>query len=103
MIDRLTDEELAAIRERVEKVWEGPWAVLPVDEVCDRCENVYEVVSLERFLCPVVSELKDKDIAEFIAHARDDIPKLLAEIDRLKEQLREDELLIRDLLNLAFD
>ena len=50
MIDRLTDEELAAIRERVEKVWEGPWAVLSVDEVCDRCENVYEVVSLERFL-----------------------------------------------------
>lgn len=77
--ERMTDEELAQIKERAEKATEGPWKI---EE--SRYEGSYNVSSvkeeydLSACLCPI------KD-AEFIAHAREDIPKLLAEIEALRE------------------
>lgn len=78
MTKRLTDEELAEIRERAEKATAGKWRV-------DYGVTAYDrTVTTESFeiLCENVSP---KD-AEFIAHAREDIPKLLAEIERLKSE-----------------
>ena len=86
MTKRLTSEELQAIRVRAEKASEGPWDVdVPID-YCTDCKNKYEIVQSALFLSPIVAELNDVDDAEFIAHAREDIPKLLAEIERLKSK-----------------
>jgi hypothetical protein len=57
----MTKEELDAIRKRCEKASPGPWYVVNID--------------------------KSKPNAEFMAHAREDIPKLLEEIERLRGAL----------------
>ena len=56
----MAEKELQEIKERCEKASPGPWKVLNM---------LYNSV--------------DED-AEFIAHAREDIPKLIAEIERLQ-------------------
>jgi hypothetical protein len=72
-MERLTDEQLAEIRKRAEAATDGPWTVsFPGAKVI----NAYGI-GVDNF---------DED-AEFIAHAREDVPKLLAEIGRLKEAL----------------
>src|SRR5690625_2582875 len=86
---RLTDEELTAIRERAKKATEAPWGVDVPIEVCSECKNEYEIVESSVFLAPIVAESKRGEDAAFIAHAREDIPKLLAEIERLRELLNK--------------
>lgn len=75
----LTQEEIEAIRKRAEMATEGPWEV-GYDEF-DSDSSVYvgeeEITPIHRY------------DAEFIAHARTDIPKLLAEVDRLRGLIRE--------------
>ncbi|WP_301993973.1 ead/Ea22-like family protein [Brevibacillus laterosporus] len=74
----MTREEIEAIRERVEKATEGPWRVVPGKMVCFDIYDVYDVYDkLDRSL------IHREEDAKFIAHAREDIPKLLAEIERL--------------------
>lgn len=96
---RLTDEELTQIKERAEKATKGPWDVdVPVD-YCTNCKNEYEIVQSELFLAPIVAELRNREDAEFIAHAREDIPKLLAEIESLK---KENKRLLDELIWLSY-
>lgn len=61
----MTPEELKEIKERADKATPGPWSM----EHCD--------YALGGFLDDL-----------FIAHAREDIPKLVAEIDRLRKALK---------------
>jgi hypothetical protein len=68
---RLTNEELAAIRERAEKATPGPWI-----------DNGNEIVAECKPNLGIAGAISDED-AEFIAHARTDIPKLIAEVERL--------------------
>lgn len=76
---RLTNEELTQIKERAEKATRGKWSFVPIDD------------SLEYFIVgedgneAVASEVFMINDAAFIAHAREDIPKLLAEIGALQE------------------
>lgn len=77
----LTQEELTAIRERVEKATEGPW------------QPYYEYDGEARVISHTndygeVATYMEEDNAAFIAHARQDIPKLLAEIDRLRMHIQ---------------
>ena len=68
---------LAAIKERCEKAAEGPWVVDPA--------------ALGVVLMPAVDNLAGFIIgrsAEFVAHARTDLPACVAEIEQLREQLR---------------
>src|SRR5690625_569283 len=81
---RLTDEELQAIRERAEKATEAPWVVV-TDELGGQAKAVIDGDNWDVIRRPYVG----KDNAAFIAHAREDIPKLLAEIDYAKELLRK--------------
>jgi hypothetical protein len=74
--NRLNAEEIEAIRKRVEDtsfervyVKGDPWKGY---EVRDNGNGI------------VVAETHTKVDAEFIAHAREDVPKLLAEIERLR-------------------
>ena len=78
---RLTDEELQEIRERVEKASAKPWAVV-TDELGGQAKAVIDGDNWDIIRRPYVG----KDNAAFIAHARQDIPKLLAEIERLEAE-----------------
>ena len=87
-------DEIRAIKERAERATEGPWEEKPG----------YSVVSLYRKNGPRIGDIGDspyskrfkdqhKQNAEFIAHARKDIPDLcaaleeaMAEIEKLEKQ-----------------
>jgi hypothetical protein len=78
---RLNTEELEAIRKRAEVtsferayVKGDPWKGY---EVRDNGNGI------------AIAETSTKVDAEFIAHAREDVPKLLAEIERLRSALEE--------------
>lgn len=60
-----TPMDLEGIRERAEKASPGPWNVLA-------CQMMYEEWNAED--------------GEFIAHARTDVPLLLAEVERLRAE-----------------
>lgn len=79
------NERIEAIRERTEKATEGPWYAGTEYEQSRRGnfvaskENGHIVVA-EQDYTDCVLETED---AEFIANAREDIPYLLSEIERL--------------------
>jgi hypothetical protein len=84
-MEAMTDHELAAIEARANAATPGPWGwrevgsgFYPTAIVYDRDDA--EVVKDTDFIV--------KDDLEFIAHAREDIPKLIAEIRRLKDDIR---------------
>lgn len=85
----LTQAELNEIKERAEKAVSGPWSVDVQTESCDQYGEIYEIVQSDVFLAPVVAESNSEADAEFIAHAREDIPKLVAEVERLKSAIAE--------------
>lgn len=76
--DPMPQERLDAIQRRVGNTTEGPWAHWRGWNQWDNCikgdsdEGMYTVAE-------VISEAGD---AQFIAHAREDIPALLAEVER---------------------
>lgn len=87
----MTKQELAQIAERCEKATGGPWvwedyrgADLP--KLLGKDEYVMTFGTLGEDYALEGVEPSDNDAA-FIAHAREDIPKLLAEIDRLNRKL----------------
>ncbi|AXN39804.1 ead/Ea22-like family protein [Peribacillus butanolivorans] len=81
----LTTEELQAIRERAEAATDGKWAynLLPPSMSFDRkfCLGSFNGV------CEIVGDINKEADAEFIAAARQDVPKLLAEVERLNKVL----------------
>jgi hypothetical protein len=90
---RLTNEELAAIRERAEKATPGPW-FKESDEYGNI--NVYFAWDAPNGGNEVVERIDSEDDADFIANARTDIPKLLAHIEALEvENERMKDALIR--------
>ena len=74
-MNRLTTQELEAIRKRAEQATEGPWDYSEEYFIGSRSEVV-----------EVGEAYIDAD-AEFIANAREDIPKLLAEVEALTNAL----------------
>ncbi len=74
----LTNTEIDAIRKRAEEATEGPWWA---------SEGLYVVNNLTgdsyEWDADFVAETERESDADFIAHAREDIPKLLAEIERI--------------------
>lgn len=70
----LTKAEIEAIRERAVKASEGPW------QLADTYDGPWVLDSDDDIITGTVSRIDD---ADFIANAREDIPKLLAEIERL--------------------
>lgn len=72
----LTAEQLAEIKARAEAATPGPWKRFHMDRFSINNEP------LEKHICGVSQESEHD--AAFIAHAREDVPALLAEVERLR-------------------
>ena len=79
----ITNAELTQMKERAEKATGGPWehdvwsnAITNDGGSVDIISNVDGQISVY-----------DND-AEFIAHAREDVPRLVAEVERLREHIQ---------------
>jgi len=90
----MKDEELRAIRDRLEKASDGPWFVR-------RIPNSYESQVGDRHTHPCIRGFRvprrlynlawqqcEAD-AEFMAEARQDVPALLGEVERLRAVIQE--------------
>ena len=84
----MSEQELAAIRARAEAATDGPW-----QQSMDITGRLMVVVNLtphqfREIIIAVSSDNspRDEDL-DFIAHAREDVPALLAEVERLREAL----------------
>jgi hypothetical protein len=88
---RLNAEELEAIRKRVEAATAGPWYNTRWDVATEPdCTTGYP--SSPESICGTfdgeyIENPNGINDAEFIAHARQDVPKLLAEIEHLTTEL----------------
>lgn len=76
----MTEEQLQAIRARAKKATD----LVPWDFVGN---IVFEGGGV--MMGANIAECENDDIAEFIAHAREDVPALLAEVKRLRAQNEE--------------
>ena len=86
----MTEEQLNAIRERCEKATPGPWVKVPASPgtrlaVFNRygIEQPEDADGNSESICYATGWMIE-DNAEFIAHARTDIPALVAEVERLR-------------------
>ncbi|WPS88785.1 hypothetical protein SMD22_07490 [Brevibacillus halotolerans] len=79
----MTREEIGAMRERAEKATEGSWKWQEYYDCSLSNSEGNVIVEAVGDDMSYIKVLRDED-AEFIAHAREDIPKLLAEIERLQ-------------------
>lgn len=87
--NKLTDEELDQIRQRCDKASRGPWKSyiegrdhLSGDSVI--ITGVKGEIGEDIYLTGATDDDQD-----FIAHARQDIPRLLDEVERLKRVIKE--------------
>jgi hypothetical protein len=88
MTNIMTNEELQAIRERCEKATPGPWRTVgkkPGYEVEMIVAGDYADEGEPDLVVEVWASADNKADAEFIAHAREDVPKLLDEVKELRE------------------
>ncbi|MCG5252570.1 ead/Ea22-like family protein [Brevibacillus agri] len=84
----ITPEELAAIRERAERATPGRWSIAGRPPcVVSNPTGPREVICVGQD-SNVEGQRDNWDDMQFIAHAREDIPKLLAEIERLQSVIR---------------
>ena len=88
----MTDDELAAIKARAEAATPGPWArdMGHISTVCSLGPDGRVLAKFAHFHRngSWESTVQDDENAAFIAHAREDIPALLAEAERLREIVR---------------
>lgn len=72
----LKPEELTAMRQRYEATMKGPWET----------DGTGGAIGMFRKMLCFGEKMCGSDI-EFIAHARTDVPKLVAEVERLQAAL----------------
>jgi hypothetical protein len=76
----MTPEELDAIEARANAATKGPWLAFPGSGMVGAAWRSHGwVADVPRFLSPGVNNHRVAD-AEFIAHARTDVPSLVAEL-----------------------
>lgn len=87
MSEPLTDTELAAIRERVDKATAGPWEI----HDCGIWESGFD---FQRLIAKVPTDdiVFHTSHTAFIVAARSDVPRLLDEIERLKAIITQHDL-----------
>ncbi len=82
----IPESELAAIEARAEKATKGPWA--PSAMLDMGWPDLFDILpeTNQRFPLMVRAEMHD---AQFVAAARSDVPRLVAEVRALREHVQE--------------
>lgn len=80
----MNDQELAEIRGRVERATPGPWFWPYANTLA---EDNGDPEGFGRLVVGLATSITDAD-AKFIAHARQDLPALLEEIERLRGEVQ---------------
>lgn len=80
---RLTAQEIEEIRKRAEKATDSPWRIEKSGYVCNAGFWTEDTLIMP----DISSDVYEEADAEFIVNAREDIPKLLAEVARLQSQV----------------
>ncbi|MCS1394140.1 hypothetical protein NXZ77_21435 [Lysinibacillus boronitolerans] len=92
----MNQEQLNAIKERVAKATLGPWKVVKSEETGVQIGTTWESGQLKNCV-PVVTTAHGVEFvtiyindnnSNFIAHAREDVPALVAEVERLRKALQ---------------
>lgn len=92
MSGKITQERLEAIRQRAEKATAGPWTCTD-SSVESKYAKSYWWGGEDNEVCSLsdggeyIENLNAEADAKFIAHARQDIPDLLAEVERLRNEI----------------
>jgi len=81
----MTEQELQEIKERSEKATPGPWTYVPGELIEDGADSYYE--DAPNIKGPFTVDMDEywalgENNADFIAHSREDVPALLAEVER---------------------
>jgi|GEM_PF-3101132 len=82
--------KLEEIRERAEKATAGPWEFSIKDRKNSEPRNLIEV-NREEDKLNIIQDVWGREDAEFIAHARQDIPYLLEALQQAQEELNRSE------------
>lgn len=90
----LTEERIAEIRGREKVATQGPWRakceILEADECGNATAEMTYVSTNDKGICILYGRGHDdantQEDATFIAHAREDIPALLDEVERLRAE-----------------
>lgn len=89
----MTNDQLKEIRARADKATAGPWVFCKDSASKFWCW----IIALTPYPWNAICQHKSSDAdAEFIAHARTDIPALLEEVDRLRQKISVIEMAISD-------
>ena len=78
----ITTEELEQMKERAEKATAGNWCAT-LDDPYDRTY----VLGAFNGGVTVIADIKGDADAQFLVHAREDVPRLVAEVERLNRRL----------------
>ncbi len=87
MTKPLENHELAAIRDRLNGCLDGPWVHRGEGFIETRDRRIIGVTCAGNGDCGGAEKLPRAAHAQFLAAAREDIPRLLDEIDRLRCEL----------------
>jgi hypothetical protein len=85
MTEPMTDERKQAIRVRCEAATPGPWRSGPIYYDESEWQITYADVIIDADETKRIASVYPQN-ADFIAHARQDVPALLAEIERLEAE-----------------
>lgn len=89
--DEITEDELAAMKARIDATTPGPWTSMIEGRDCWNGDSFIDTatqdiyLSAEDYVGGGGHYCADQD---FIAHARQDMPRLIAEVERLRALLR---------------
>jgi hypothetical protein len=85
----MTDQELQAVRERCAAAAPGPWHAESGEADPDAAHPPAAYTILTGPGGTPLATVWEQASGDFIAHAREDVPALLAEVDRLRRENAE--------------
>lgn len=92
----MTDEELAEIAARADAATAGPWRPSKRDDFYGVVRDMGRPRCVAVLSNPMTEMYQLALDAEFIANARDDVPKLVAEVRRLRDENEQLETLMAE-------
>jgi hypothetical protein len=85
----LSPSDIAGIRERLERITDGPWTPESKNNDIGHWDFIFGTMWNGAEKKRVIFGDFGREDAEFICHARTDIPNLLSHIEALEERLRK--------------